>query len=417
MLLTDYIFSMTHSLKLQMILILILTGTVLPCRMLGVIAHPGQSLNGVGEDGNLHPYLLSELEELRLQGGSGDWPYSNQDGWGMSSHATVNGSATVQSVRSEIEAFQDTSYYTQANLLLAPDTVSILLGHLRQSSSGANGIANPHPFIFETDDGQIFSFGHNGDLNKEDLRELIGDEWLGQHPPQTYGSGDWQGLGWSDVVDSELFFFWIMKNIESSGSTEQGIVDALEILEIQQPYNIKNFILSDGNDLYAYRRSSATDIYYYDGGDGSSNHRAVMSTPPPTGASASLPWIALADRRLLIFRHDGSSEIRIIWSTSQIDDRYSPQQFSLDRAYPNPFNGSTIIPVSMHQSGTYNLSILNTLGQLIYSERYDARSMGQYDFSWHGQDNLGQTVNSGAYFYMVSAGSSAPISGKLLYLK
>ena len=387
---------------------------------------PGESLSDTFINDEWHPYLMEELEAFRLQGGSGGWPYNNRDGWAMTSYSVSQDILEFQTVRSDVEAFSDDNYYDDASTLLNETQVPILMGHLRQTSSGANNIENPHPFMYTSDSGVKFSFGHNGDVNKEAVRELIGDDWLALHPPQTYGGGAWDGSGWENVVDSELFFFWIIKNIEESGSVLDGIQQALVALEEQQPFRLKNFLFSDGSDLYAYRRSSMSDIHYFDASQTDnlpphlfgSNHRVVMSTPPSVGPVSDLPWIELPDKNLLIFNGDGSTEIHADFLTTDLArDDIKPEQFEIKHAYPNPFNNSTIIPLHANESGTYALDVFNTRGQLVFSETNWVNDGGVYNFLWSGQDGRGNELNSGSYFFQIRSGSQNVSRGKLLLLK
>ena len=408
------------------LIFLLLVTPLIPCRMLGVIALPGESLSDTYINGDWHPYLMGELEAFRLQGGSGGWPYNNRDGWAMTSYHVGQDILEFQTVRSDIEAYSDDNYYDHTSTLLTETQVPILMGHLRQTSSGANNIENPHPFVYTSDNGVNFSFGHNGDVWKEEVRELIGDDWLALHPPQTYGGGPWDGSGWENVVDSELFFFWIIKNIEDAGSVFEGIRQALIVLEDQQPFQLKNFLLSDGSDLYAYRRSSMSDIHYFDASQATnlpphlsdSNHRVVMSTPPSGGAVSELPWIELPDRNLLIFRGDGSTEIHTDFLTTELaGDDIKPEQFMVNQAYPNPFNNSTIIPLHPNESGTYTLDVFNMRGQLVFSEANWVNAGSVYNFLWSGQDHGGNDLHSGNYFFQIRSGSEYVSRGKLLLLK
>ena len=407
-------------------MLFVLAMPLLPCRMLGVIALPEYSLSNTYINGNWHPFLMEELEEFRLQGGSGGWPYNNRDGWGMTSYQLGQDVMEAHTVRSEVEAYSDNNYYYQTAALLAPSEVSVLIGHLRQTSSGAGNIENPHPFIYTDNNGTTFSFGHNGDLNKQDLRELIGEEWLTLHPPQTYGGGLWNGAGWDDVVDSELFFLWIMMNIESSETVLDGIIQALISLEQQQSYNIKNFLFSDGTDLYAYRRSSASDIYYFDATNDSdipphlsdTNHRVIMSTPPSSGLVSELPWVELPDRTLLIFRADGSTEIHEGFLATNLNHNSNkPDLAELNHAYPNPFNNRTSIPFQVDESGSYTLHIFSSRGQLVFSETNSINVRGGFNFGWSGFDSQGNELSSGSYFYQIKSGSKNISAGKLMMLK
>ncbi len=422
----NYIFPMLSPLLKRVFVFLLMVIPLFPCRMLGVIALPGESLSNTYTDGEWHPFLMGELEEFRLQGGSGEWPYNNRDGWAMTSYFVNQDVPHIQTVRSEEEAYLDIDYYYDTSMLLAETEVPILMGHLRQTSSGANDIENPHPFIYTTENGVDYSFGHNGDIDKTAVRELIGDVWLSQHPPQTYGAGSWDGSGWESVVDSELFFFWIIKNIEELDSVLDGIQQALIVLEDQQPWQLKNFLFSDGTDLYAYRRSLMTDIHYFDASQSDSipphlsesNHRVIMSTPPTDGAVSELPWIELPDRSLLIFRGDGSTEIHANFIPSGLmEDFPKPDQLKTSPAYPNPFNNSTIIPVHANESGVYTLQVFNTRGQLVFSDTNWIGGGRIYDFIWSGIDDAGNEMTSGSFFFRVSSGNHGISTGKLLLLK
>ncbi len=414
---------MKFSLIMRLFLFILLTCPAVACRMLGVIALPDNSLSDLDSLGLHNPYLVAELEEFRLQGGSGGWPYSNTDGWAMTGYSITEDNIQSQTVRSEIEAYEDENFYLHTSSLLATDEVPILMGHLRQTSSGADGIENPHPFIYVDSEGTQFSFSHNGDLDKDYLRELIGDDWLEAHPPQTFGSGAWNDDGWDDVVDSELFFFWIMKNVEDENSLLTGIKQALMVLENDIPNYLKNFLLSDGENLYAYRSSLADDIYYFDANTDvnlpwyltPANHSVVMSTPPSEGNAAHLPWLELANKHLLIFRSDGSSEIHTDIESTEIEPVQRPELSKLIEAYPNPFNGRTIIPVTVEQTGIYHLSVFDLGGGKVF-EFEQPCNVGEYTFSWSGQNNNGDRLDSGNYFYRIQ-GPESTFTGKLLLLK
>lgn len=406
-------------------LILILLSQVYPCRMLGVIALPGESLSTRNESDSLHHYLVAELEELRLQGGSGSWPYNNRDGWAMVSYPVIDSDITIQAVRSELEAYEDESYYEQTDQLLDYDNVPILMGHLRQSTSGADDIPNPHPFIYEDSAGVKYSFSHNGDMDKDMLRSLIGDDWLTEHPPQTYGGGPWDGGGWDEVVDSELFLFFIVKNIEETGSVVNGIKHAMQELETEMSFDIKNFLMSDGVNLYAYRSSPMDDIYYFDGSDEpetpwyleQSNHRAVMSTPPPVSPMSEIPWIELEDLYMVILKADGTSDVIDVMSPEDIIVfQHQLPDSKLQMAFPNPFNSSTIIPIKTDLTSDLVLRIFDMQGVQVYSAHKYAVKPGQTRFEWMGNDENGNVLESGSYFYQIN-GSDLTVTGKLLLLK
>jgi len=408
------------------LLLLSLAAPVLGCRMLGLIAIPGESLSANYENELWHPYMMDELEAFRLQGGSGGWPFNNRDGWAMTSYSDFQDLLVAQTIRSDVEAYSDAEYYAHAASLLTAEQVPVLLGHLRQTSSGAGDIDNPHPFIFDAGNGVTYSFAHNGDVGKEELRTLIGDDWLYQHPPQTYGGGPWDGSGWDEVVDSELFFFWIVRNIQEMGDIFLGIQHAMIILEAQQPFMLKNFLFSDGRDLYGYRRSPMSDIFYFDASAEAdiprylpeSNHSAIMSTPPLSGDASLLPWIELPDRGMVIFRADGSTEVHETFLTAHLPGHpVQPRDSRIMTAYPNPFNQGTLIPLHAPKTGAYTLTIHDLSGRRVFQERVILERGHTHHFRWAGQDLNRCDLPSGSYVYGISGEGESQGSGKLLLVR
>ena len=76
-----------------------------------------------------------------------------------------------------------------------------------------------------------------------------------------------------------------------------------------------------------------------------------------------------------------------------------PGDFSLSQNYPNPFNPSTIIEYSVPMRSHVQISIYNSLGQLVRTIVDDIRSAGSYSTRWDGADAAGKKVASGIYLY------------------
>ncbi len=152
------------------------------------------------------------------------------------------------------------------------DDPTLAMAHIRAASSGCGDeVGNipdgPHPFIMHLPNGRTFTFAHNGTLNKDVLRGLITDEWmLANQEPQTYPEsgcgGDWQAdSGWQYVIDSELYFFWIMKNIlaDENKNVLRGIHKAVSHPSFRSLNQHKNFVLSDGDEIWAFRKAASND--------------------------------------------------------------------------------------------------------------------------------------------------------------
>jgi hypothetical protein len=90
--------------------------------------------------------------------------------------------------------------------------------------------------------------------------------------------------------------------------------------------------------------------------------------------------------------------------------------FKLYPNYPNPFNGTTKIPIELKQEGDIDFRIYNILGEEKFFTRLKDLSIGTHEIAWSGQDNYGSSLSSGVYIVKVS---NKYFSGsqKIIYLK
>lgn len=88
-----------------------------------------------------------------------------------------------------------------------------------------------------------------------------------------------------------------------------------------------------------------------------------------------------------------------------------PAKFYLSNNYPNPFNPSTTIKVSLAKSGVMSLRVYNVLGQLVRVVDQGFKPAGEYTYNVN-MDNLA----SGVYFYALRQGTNS-ITKKMLLLK
>lgn len=208
--------------------------------------------------------------------------------------------------------------------------VTSAMGHVRNSSSGCgcgegeDTPANPHPWFWTTADGTVYTFAHNGTLDKELLYNLLTDggsdpSWLEAHPPTTFEEvngcgGDWLNDGWQYVVDSELYFSWLMKNIveEAGGDVKRGLQLALSHPQLRYQDQDKNFVFSDGAAIWAYRMARSDDstsdnfrhsLYFKAENNGPRAYKAVMSQP--TGL---WDWTEMNNHELVYLPREGEVE-------------------------------------------------------------------------------------------------------------
>ncbi|MBD3340003.1 MAG: T9SS type A sorting domain-containing protein [Candidatus Lokiarchaeota archaeon] len=86
-----------------------------------------------------------------------------------------------------------------------------------------------------------------------------------------------------------------------------------------------------------------------------------------------------------------------------------PTKYYLSQNYPNPFNPETKINFQIPKSGKVTVKIYDILGREVKTLVDDFYYAGNYNISWDGSDELGNSVASGVYFYQLQAKG---VSGK-----
>lgn len=129
----------------------------------------------------------------------------------------------------------------------------MFISHIRYASVGRKTIENTHPFMRELF-GKRWIFAHNGHLNK---RQMLEDMQKGSLQTSLE---NYQPIGESD---SELAFCIIMEEMRKIGkeATDREIINKLnEIAGRIAEYGSFNFLLSEGEKMYAYRKGNT--LYY-----------------------------------------------------------------------------------------------------------------------------------------------------------
>ena len=261
-----------------------LLGTAFPdnnCRMWGAISNTGLTSDVITHDLITGTTSLQKLTQ-----------FENEEGWGMARYTELGGIPIIQ--RGPIQAYYDPNF-DNAVSAMAGATPKVAIAHVRNCTSGCCNpseqiIDDPHPF-YRQKNGKTWLFMHNGAISKTLLTNLIGEEYLAANPPNGSDIPDCDPNIPDKVVDSELYFLLVLKNIEERGwDVEKGIVETVfQMIGV----STTNFILTDGTTIWAYRNGHDL-AFFYDAGTGISS---VASQPPEdTG------WTIMKDKELVILK-------------------------------------------------------------------------------------------------------------------
>lgn len=149
---------------------------------------------------------------------------TQRDGWGIGWYRN-----DTPVVSKGPEAAPETTAYDAAK---ADAFSRVLVAHVRKATAGAPRSENSHPFSFRN-----WIFAHNGSVDRDALLAHL------EEPYRSSLSGE---------TDSEAYFLWILQSIEHEGSPIEGIASALDTVRDYEHTGL-NFVLSDGEALYAYR--------------------------------------------------------------------------------------------------------------------------------------------------------------------
>lgn len=102
--------------------------------------------------------------------------------------------------------------------------------------------------------------------------------------------------------------------------------------------------------------------------------------------------------------------------SAQIADAL-PREFALGENYPNPFNPSTTIPVSVPVQSDVTLKIYSLLGEEVRTLHAGVLQPGRYWFTWDGRSDRGATVATGVYLSRLTSGAGKSFTKKMVLMK
>ncbi len=171
--------------------------------------------------------------------------------------------------------------------------------------------------------------------------------------------------------------------------------------------------VSDGQDAFTVRSFSnltdpfltflnlyQIDLLFFDPTGQALNNDSLLTAPPDL--------LAFAGQRLLIVGGDLEWLIRadLIFVGSGPPTAIGegpPSGFRVD-SYPNPFNPSVTITISLDMGAPVALSIYDVRGRYIKTLAHERLPAGPHIYEWDGRDARDASVASGVYFAILKAG-------------
>jgi len=90
-------------------------------------------------------------------------------------------------------------------------------------------------------------------------------------------------------------------------------------------------------------------------------------------------------------------------------------------AYPNPFRDQVSLDINVPENVTVSISVLDMYGHKVAGTTNSARIQGKYTFVWKGENDNGQRLAAGIYFFKIAAtdgqGRSTVENRKVLLLQ
>lgn len=223
------------------------------CRLLGVVASERTDFRVVLRDAPRSLALLSHQHPH----GWGIAVYDSDTGWTLLKHAA--------------RAADDARFHEMA----AGSRGTLLVAHVRQRTVGPVTVENTHPFRRGR-----WVFAHNGTIEDQDyLHAHASPERLAEIEGQT---------------DSELFFAYLLTRLDRAGVTTEGasattdaaLLGAMREALARPSFGACNFLLTDGETLYAHRFGRTLFVLERGPRDAVRERRVSAET----GALIETPW-------------------------------------------------------------------------------------------------------------------------------
>ncbi|MBS1634785.1 MAG: T9SS type A sorting domain-containing protein [Bacteroidetes bacterium] len=113
----------------------------------------------------------------------------------------------------------------------------------------------------------------------------------------------------------------------------------------------------------------------------------------------------------LVYYKISTADVGVACAVTDVGVHENNSSVSTLNAYPNPAANAATIEVSLKQNSKLDITIMNNMGQVVYTTHVDGTSgVNKVDVNLNN-------LSSGVYFYTVTAENSKPVSKKLVIQK
>jgi hypothetical protein len=194
----------------------------------------------------------------------------------------------------------------------------------------------------------------------------------------------------------------------------ESIIDSLYPNEFSNNFLEMTY---SGSDPLLYQFDSEIDWVTILGGDGS------LENGEPQFITFNFNSLFMApgeyEGDVILNTNMGSLPIpllMVIMEPLGVADGVVPMKFAVSDNYPNPFNPSTRITISIPDRSKVSAIVFDLSGCKIVTLLNSTLETGVYDLTWLGKNDLGNPVSAGVYILRVDAGKFHN-NQKMIYLK
>lgn len=202
------------------------------CRMMAVLSRDSIKANWLlaFEPLAIKGEIRSDMEEP-----------GHHDGWGMVTYFRKGWPEYIG--REPHSVTKDSEIFRNGAKILEQSQCKIALTHFRKISVGDPKISNTHPFIY-----QQWSFTHNGTIYNSEQIPL-------------------KKIKPTGTTDSERFFLFLLEYLtdtpENKKTELEKLREAVEEIKKKFEHTSLTFLLTNGEQLYAYRECDPNHDDYY----------------------------------------------------------------------------------------------------------------------------------------------------------